>query len=114
MFAPNIRGLYRYIYIYIYILYIYIYIYILQFIRVYICKDRGKCVFKVGVSFTGLSSYYTSITAWINLFQITSEHNYSYNYLNFLVFELLPILYFTVVNSDLGLGRLAGKQRSVA
>ena len=31
-----------------------------------------------------------------------------------LLLELLTILYFTVVNSDLGLGRLAEKQRSVA
>ena len=32
----------------------------------------------------------------------------------FLVFDLLSILYITVVNSDLGLRRLVGKQRSVA
>ena len=36
-------------------------------------------------------------------------------FVRFLVFELLSILYFTVVNSDLGLEQnLAGKQRSVA
>ena len=35
-------------------------------------------------------------------------------FVRFLVFELLSILYFTVVNSNPGLGRLAGKQRSLA
>ena len=34
--------------------------------------------------------------------------------MRFIVFELLSILYFTLFNSDLRLGRLAGKQRSVA
>ena len=35
-------------------------------------------------------------------------------FVRFLVFELLSILYFSVVNSDLGLRRsVAGKQRSV-
>ena len=34
-------------------------------------------------------------------------------FVRFLVFELLSILYFTKVNSDLGLGRLVGKQRSL-
>ena len=34
--------------------------------------------------------------------------------MRFLVFELLSILYFTLVSGDLGLGRLAGKQRSLA
>ena len=34
-------------------------------------------------------------------------------FVRFLVFELLTILYFTVVNSDLGLGRFAGKQHSL-
>ena len=32
----------------------------------------------------------------------------------FLASELLSILYFTLFNSDLRLGRLAGKQRSLA
>jgi len=31
----------------------------------------------------------------------------------FLVFELLSILYFTILDGDLKLGRLAGKQRSL-
>ena len=35
-------------------------------------------------------------------------------FVRFLVFELLSILDFTVVNSDLGLRRWVGKQRSVA
>ena len=35
-------------------------------------------------------------------------------FVRFLDFELLLILYYTVVNSDLGLTRLAEKQRSVA
>ena len=40
---------------------------------------------------------------------------YSCNFfMPFLVFELLSILYFTLFNSDLRLGRLAGKQRSLA
>ena len=34
--------------------------------------------------------------------------------MRFLVFELLSILHFIVVNIDLGLERLAGKQRIVA
>ena len=32
----------------------------------------------------------------------------------FLIYEFLSILYFTLLNSDLGLGRLTGKQRSLA
>ena len=35
-------------------------------------------------------------------------------FVRFLVFELSSIMYFTVVNSDLGLRRLVGKQRSLA
>ena len=35
-------------------------------------------------------------------------------FVRFLVFELLSIFYFAVVNSDLGLGRLVRKQRSLA
>ena len=35
-------------------------------------------------------------------------------FVRFLVFELLSILYFIVVNGDLGLRHLAGKQRSLA
>ena len=35
-------------------------------------------------------------------------------FVRFLVFELWSILYFTIVNSDLGLERSAGKQRSLA
>ena len=34
--------------------------------------------------------------------------------MRFSVYELLSIIYFTLPNSDLRLGRLAGKQRSVA
>ena len=34
--------------------------------------------------------------------------------MRFLVYELLSSFYFTIVNSDLGLGRLTGKQRSLA
>ena len=37
----------------------------------------------------------------------------SFFFVRFLVFELLSILYFPLLNSDLGLRRLAGKQRSV-
>ena len=35
-------------------------------------------------------------------------------FVRFLVFDLLSILYFTLFNSDLGLGRSAGKQHSLA
>ena len=35
-------------------------------------------------------------------------------FVRFLVYELLSTLYFTLVNIDLGLGRLTGKQRSLA
>ena len=34
-------------------------------------------------------------------------------FVGFLVFELLPNLYFTEVTRDLGFGRLAGKQRRI-